>query len=57
MSEQGKIEKLIDYIINNAECCPFGAIWEDSVLEKECVGLGEVGCGACILRNIEKLDC
>ncbi len=57
MSEQEKISILIDYIINKAECCPFEEIWEDSVLEKECVGLGEAGCGKCILRHLDKLNC
>lgn len=57
MGEQEKIWILIDYIINVLDCCPFEKEWEGSVLEKECVGFGEVGCGECILRNLDKLGC
>lgn len=57
MAEQEKIWILIDYIINTLDCCPFEEKWEDSVLEKECVGFGEIGCGECILRHLDKLDC
>ena len=50
-----KNEKILtDYVIKNADCCPFEKHWENN-LEKECVGLGENGCNECILRNIEKL--
>lgn len=56
MSEQEKIWKLIDYIINKIHSCPLDD--ESGIdFEKECVGFGEVGCGKCILRNIDKLDC
>lgn len=55
MSDTEKIWILINYIINRIHSCPF----EDNCginFEKECVGFGEVGCGECILRNIEKLE-
>lgn len=56
MSEQEKIWILIDYIINKIHSCPF---YDESGIdfEKECVGFGEVGCGKCILKNIDKLEC
>lgn len=56
MSDKEKIWILIDYIINTLDCCPFEDEWENN-LEKDCVGLGEVGCGDCIIRNLDKLRC
>lgn len=58
MSNKEKIYTLIDYVINTAECCPFGDEWEDN-LEKECVGFGGAGCGECIFKNLDKYkrDC
>lgn len=55
ISDTGKVWILVDYILNRIPCCPF----EDDCgidFEKECVGLGEVGCGECIIRNIGKLE-
>lgn len=46
---------LINYIINKIHSCPIDDE-ADIDFEKECVGLGEVGCGECILRNIDKLE-
>lgn len=53
MSECEKI--LIDYILNCVSSCPFA---DDCGIDfkKECVGLGAVGCGECIYRNIKKLE-
>lgn len=56
MSEKEKIWILIDYIINKIHSCLFDDE-ADIDFEKECVGLGEVGCGRCILRHLDKLDC
>ena len=56
MSEQEKICILLDYIINKIHSCPFDD-GSDIDFEKECVGFGEVGCGDCIFRNLDKLDC
>lgn len=46
---------LIDYIINVMHWCPFKDK-ADFDSEKECVEFGEVGCGECILKNIDKLE-
>ena len=55
MSEQEKIWILVDYIINKIHSCPLSD--ESNIdFEKECVGFGEVGCGECILRHLDKLD-
>ena len=56
MSEREKIMILIDYVINKIHSCPFDD-GSDIDFEKECVGFGEVGCGDCIFRNLDKLDC
>ena len=56
MSEQEKIWILVDYIINKIHSCPLND--ESNIdFEKECVGFGKVGCGECILRHLDKLDC
>ncbi len=56
MSKREKIWILIDYIINKIHSCPLSD--ESNIdFEKECVGFGEVGCGECILRHLDKLDC
>lgn len=54
MGDNEKI--LINYILSGASSCPFA---DDCGIDfkKECVGLGEVGCGECIHRNIKKLEC
>ena len=56
MSEQEKIQILIDYIINTIHFCPLKDE-SDIDFEKECVGFGEKGCGECILKHLDKLDC
>lgn len=56
MSKQERILILIHYIINKIHSCPFED--ESGVdFEKECVGFGEDGCGDCIYRNTDKLNC
>ena len=48
---------LVDYILNQSDCCPFENQWEGTDLEQNCVGFREIGCGECIIRNIDRLDC
>ena len=55
-SNNEKIRILIGYIKNEIHSCPF----DDKSgmdFEKECVGFGAAGCGECILRHLDKLNC
>lgn len=54
-SNNEKIRILIGYIINKMHSCPFE---NESVIDFEkCVGFGESGCGECILRHLDELNC
>ena len=53
MSDKEKM--FIDYILNKMHWCPFED--ECGVDFNKCVGFGEDGCGDCIYRNADKLNC
>ena len=55
MAKNGTEKILIDYIISNMHWCPFKDE-TDNNFDNECVGFGEVGCGECILRHLDKLN-
>ena len=53
MSDKEKM--LVDYILNRMHWWPFEN--ESGVDFYKCGGLGEDGCGDCIYRNADKLNC